>query len=1522
MCSLLFRRHNISEIPSSKCHNRHSNVGCKWNMRLLHIVLCCVFLIVDFQVTNVDIPADIPVQPQVKHTHSSEQVTETVSPVEDTEPSIQASSSLSTSLTVDQSEASSIKEGTSSSTQIEPSFSEIQGTSQTEQYLSESVTQSTSIIHSDVVLDKPADDIETDSEKSVEDQIQVPVPVEQSDNDVADGAEVKVTEKLQDTVTEEETEPSQNATQFKVQDDVREETVTLPPQKQSSTPPVGEPGADSEVAEVTSEEKQEEEGLTFNEWTQKVLAEAEKGKLEAKDDTQNVQLPPVKQRKKKNYASQECGAKILASNPEASSPKSVLNSNRDEYMNNPCKAKKWFVLELCEPIQAHSVDIASLELFSSQPKKFKLFLSDRYPTKDWKLAGEFTTKDERSIQTFTLTEAEDYFAKFVRVELTEHYGSEHFCPLTIFRMLGIAVVDYEIDHHDLNVDDDDDDSDNDENVGSDTEAGSKNLFTSAKDTVINIVKKVLNVESEEEQLIHNATQVNITSGVDNSAMNGTATLSDEDTLPCVPDVTSGGTEDESCVGKKDVDHSEKTLPLTPEPGKTDSVIVVKLEDDEQVETTPETAPGKSLHTHIHDCFLAMHNLANSKKKHSVIQSKFCELLYLIKSQRPVEQLSRNRSKKKSDDIREVKEEKNEIVKPLDEISSVKEKINTTVPLDVTHVEPVDSISTITDSGIESSATSSSDFVQSTELPESKLVSSIDSEKSKVSETAKLSPSTTSTFVQATSTEDITVLTGTQVLSSTQSVDHASEKQAGFQASSAFDQKVPPELETTEPSPTSVDTPREVTTETSWEATPVLPESWKPDTKDLMQDRTETQSQKTSDSIPAQTDTKQKPEPTSVTIQSEETKVVPASNGESIQPTEGADTGVSRTNDIRDELELLVRDTVEETPEQKANTTVIDEKVVVGSGGQQKRDDLNLVKLPAIPSGKRESAIMRLSNRIKVLEQNVSLSSRFLEELSRRYKKQSEDMMKMLNKTMATIHNMTIEADVKNKIHEDEMSAMERRLENLTQIVHQLTHSFDNLNRQVTDRQMIWTTIEIAIIIFMLLFLHLRPKKVTLPPEVRSLIESMPSKPTTSHPQRRNSLSGPATPSKEKTFGNLHSGASADLPDIHPTDLVSKQGTDGVKKKKKKKYKISGIGGPVHWENWSTQNSSQQPTTKMSQSKETSLKPLNTSNQSKKETSQLVNKNNQSKEMCLHTSCSMPQTQSSCFGSLLSGWSDTSVTKQRSVSLGTDVGAASNFAPVEETFHQSVQKDGLGTKTGTKGLSKKPLVQGGSKISPKLNLKNPKFSETGSINESSYRNEMKLDEKWVVKGHRRQKSLPKQHYSSVETVGSMNRDCASIGLQGNMKHSDTNPIPNKVQKRGEMKKSVSLPVSSESKFEKLPIYSKSFVNGHTECNGEIFDAEQTENCYSLDKSKSDVFCSTKYGGNVFNDETLINGSPCTNGADCHESVYSSVNQFNGYRDECDGIEYDKTSLEPLVVDNTNSIKNGKNGTWKNMFGYFR
>ena len=58
------------------------------------------------------------------------------------------------------------------------------------------------------------------------------------------------------------------------------------------------------------------------------------------ESTSSTKLSSKKQ-KKNNYASKDCGAKIVATNPEAENANRVLTSVKDDYMINPCKAKKW-----------------------------------------------------------------------------------------------------------------------------------------------------------------------------------------------------------------------------------------------------------------------------------------------------------------------------------------------------------------------------------------------------------------------------------------------------------------------------------------------------------------------------------------------------------------------------------------------------------------------------------------------------------------------------------------------------------------------------------------------------------------------------------------------------------------------------------------------------------------------------------------------------------------------------------------------------------------------------------------------------------------------------------------------------------------------------------------------------------------------------------------------------------------------------------------------------------------------------
>lgn len=58
---------------------------------------------------------------------------------------------------------------------------------------------------------------------------------------------------------------------------------------------------------------------------------------------------------KKNYASPECGAKVVSTNPEAKYPHLLLTKPTDEYLLNLCKSTTWFVVDLCEAIQVKKV---------------------------------------------------------------------------------------------------------------------------------------------------------------------------------------------------------------------------------------------------------------------------------------------------------------------------------------------------------------------------------------------------------------------------------------------------------------------------------------------------------------------------------------------------------------------------------------------------------------------------------------------------------------------------------------------------------------------------------------------------------------------------------------------------------------------------------------------------------------------------------------------------------------------------------------------------------------------------------------------------------------------------------------------------------------------------------------------------------------------------------------------------------------------------------------------------------------
>ncbi|KAG7228845.1 hypothetical protein INR49_008623 [Caranx melampygus] len=258
----------------------------------------------------------------------------------------------------------------------------------------------------------------------------------------------------------------------------------------------------STVRETDPAVPSEEEIPTFDEWKKQVM-EVEKEKSQSLHTSASGSPHPVKKVQKNfknNYASVECGAKILSANSEAKSTSAILMENMDLYMLNPCSNKIWFVIELCEPIQVKQLDIANFELFSSTPKDFLVSISDRYPTNKWVKLGTFHARDERIVQSFPLDEQlyakyVKMFIKYIKVELLSHFGSEHFCPLSLIRVFGTSMVEEYEEIADSQYPSErleylDEDYDYPPGYQPSEDKASKNLLGSATNAILNMVNNI------------------------------------------------------------------------------------------------------------------------------------------------------------------------------------------------------------------------------------------------------------------------------------------------------------------------------------------------------------------------------------------------------------------------------------------------------------------------------------------------------------------------------------------------------------------------------------------------------------------------------------------------------------------------------------------------------------------------------------------------------------------------------------------------------------------------------------------------------------------------------------------------------------------------------------------------------------------------------------------------------------------------------------------------------------------------
>ncbi|KAL9584520.1 MAG: hypothetical protein Q9212_002064, partial [Teloschistes hypoglaucus] len=148
-------------------------------------------------------------------------------------------------------------------------------------------------------------------------------------------------------------------------------------------------------------------------------------------------------KERSNYASFDCAATMLKTNPECKSATSVLVENKDSYMLNLCSAdNKFFIVELCTEILVDTVVLANFEFFSSIFRTFRVSVSDKYPAKPdkWRELGIFEAKNSRGLQAFAIEEPQ-IWARYLRIEFLTHYGHEYYCPVSLLRVHGTTMME-------------------------------------------------------------------------------------------------------------------------------------------------------------------------------------------------------------------------------------------------------------------------------------------------------------------------------------------------------------------------------------------------------------------------------------------------------------------------------------------------------------------------------------------------------------------------------------------------------------------------------------------------------------------------------------------------------------------------------------------------------------------------------------------------------------------------------------------------------------------------------------------------------------------------------------------------------------------------------------------------------------------------------------------------------------------------------------------------------------------------
>lgn len=753
---------------------------------------------------------------------------------------------------------------------------------------------------------------------------------------------------------------------------------------------------ETDPTSVTSP-KDPEDIPTFDEWKKKVM-EVEKEKSQSLHPSSNGGPHATKkvQKNRNNYASVECGAKILAANPEAKSTSAILIENMDLYMLNPCSTKIWFVIELCEPIQVKQFDIANYELFSSTPKDFLVSISDRYPTNKWIKLGTFHGRDERTVQSFPLDE--QMYAKYVKVELLSHFGSEHFCPLSLIRVFGTSMVEeyeeiadsqYQSERQELF----DEDYDYPLDYNTVEDKSSKNLLGSATNAILNMVNIAANILGAKTE--------DLTEGNKSISENATAT-----TEPKMPESTGVSTPVPSPEYIIKEVHTHDTEPSTSDPPKESPIVQLVQEEEEEASPSTVTLLGSGeQEDESSSWFESETQILCSELTSICCISSFSEYLYKWCSVRIALYRQHSRTVSKGKDV----SPQPSLLLPVDSV-------------EVSVLQPP------------SGDVDKEDMERELETVALDDLSSVHQAhvRNHTVDTVELEPSYPQTLSQSLPLDVTPEIDSLSTVEGSESF----KSEGGHKPSQVMPQESSVEFDDeTEKKPESFSSVAKLSViyETS-KVNEVMDGTVK---EDIVSTHVVTKFPETK--FP-------------------ETVAPPPINTAAVPESEGGDTKPSLADTLKHAVMPVTDPSLPEVKEDEQSPedallrglqrTATDFYAELQNSTDLGYGNGNLVH----GSNQKESVFMRLNNRIKALEVNMSLSGRYLEELSQRYRKQMEEMQKAFNKTIVKLQNTSRIAEEQDQRQTEAIHLLQAQLTNMTQIVSNLSATVAELKREVSDRQ--------------------------------------------------------------------------------------------------------------------------------------------------------------------------------------------------------------------------------------------------------------------------------------------------------------------------------------------------------------------------------------------------------------------------------------------------------------------------------------